>query len=92
MEIELASRGIPFAPQAGFEVMYKGRVVGGGRVDLLVGGRLLVEVKAVDRLGPIHLAQVLSYLKASGQVLGLLVNFHVPVLKEGFRRVIRSTR
>ena len=61
---------------------------GQARLDLLVAGRLIVELKASDGLVPLHLAQVLSYLRATGQPLGLLINFNVPVLQQGIRRVI----
>jgi GxxExxY protein len=71
-------------------VSYKGHPVGESRLDLLVGGQLIVELKAVESLLPIHLAQVLSYLKATGHQLALLINFNVPVLKDGIKRVILS--
>jgi GxxExxY protein len=64
--------------------------VGEGRLDLLVDERLVVELKAVDRLAPIHLAQVLSYLKDLRQPLGLLIHCKVAVLREGVRRVVLS--
>ncbi len=69
--------------------MYKDQAIGESRLDLLIGGKLIVELKAVDALAPIHTAQALSYLKATGNKLALLINFNVPVLKEGIRRVIR---
>lgn len=59
-------------------------------MDLLVGGQLAVELKAVQALAPIHHAQVLSYLKANKLQLGLLLNFNVPVMKKGIQRVILS--
>jgi GxxExxY protein len=64
--------------------------VGGGRLDLLVEGRLIVELKATSALAPVHKAQVISYLKAMDLHLGLLINFNVPVLKQGIKRVILS--
>ena len=67
---------------------YKGQVVGEGCLDLLVGERLVVELKAVKMLAPIHWVEVRSYLKAAGCALGLLINFNVPVLLRGVRRVI----
>ena len=84
--VELALRQMHFARQAPFHLLYKGVPVGERRVDLLVEQRLVVELKAVDRLAPIHLAQALSYLKALRQPLGLLINFNVPVLRDGIRR------
>ena len=88
--VELMLRGIPFERQKPFAVDYKGSAIGQGRLDLLVGERLIVELKAVDALAPIHRAQVLSYLKAMGLHLGLLINFNVPVLQEGIKRVVLS--
>lgn len=90
MELEL--RHIRFNQQCPVNVLYKGRYVGESRLDLLVENRLNVELKAVDQLHPVHTAQVISYLKALNLPLGLLVNFNVPVLKQGIRRVIYSDR
>ncbi|MEK6716704.1 MAG: GxxExxY protein [candidate division NC10 bacterium] len=88
--IELTLRGIPFERQRPVPVSYKERNVGEGRVDLLVAQELLVELKAVESLAPIHKAQVISYLKAMGIHLGLLINFNVPVLRAGIQRVVLS--
>lgn len=90
LAVELRLRGIPFSRQAVVAVNYKGQLVGEGRLDLLVGNALIVELKAVDALAPIHFAQVISYLKMTGHQLGLLINFNVPILKEGIKRVVRS--
>ena len=88
--IELELQDIPFKRQYEVESTYKGRQVGLGCLDLIVGDKLIVELKAVDLLAPIHTAQVLSYLKATGLSLGLLINFNVPILKEGIKRVVLS--
>lgn len=88
--VELGLRGIPFVRQALVEVHYKGVRVGEGRLDLLVGKRLLVEVKTVDSLHPVHSAQVIAYLKALGTPLGLLMNFKAAVLKDGIKRIVYS--
>jgi hypothetical protein len=69
-------------------IQYKNAAVGQARLDLLVGDCLVVELKAVEYLLPIHPAQLLSYLKATGQRLGLSINFNVCLLREGLRRVI----
>lgn len=90
LAVEFGLRGIPFERQKILGVSYKGRSVGEGRVDFLVGGCLIVETKAVDALAPIHQAQVISYLKATGFQLGLLINFKVPMLREGIKRIIRT--
>jgi len=87
MCIELASRGVEFICEHRIPVEYKGQVVGEGRADLLVGQKLIVELKAVDGLAPIHTAQVISYLRATNLRVGLVVNFNVKVLKDGIKRV-----
>jgi GxxExxY protein len=69
---------------------YKGQRVGEARGDLLIDGLVIVELKAVDRLGPIHVAQIHSYLKATRLHLGLLTTESVSVLRYGIRRVIRT--
>ena len=77
------------APTLGVcRLTYKGAPIGEGRIDLLVENRLIIELKAVDRLAPIHHAQVMSYLKASKKTLGLLINFNVEVLRDGIKRII----
>ena len=85
-ELELV--GVPFARQVVFGVDYKGTQVGEGRLDLLVDGELIVELKTVESFAPIHMAQILSYLKSNNKRLGLLINFNVPVLKNGIKRVV----
>jgi GxxExxY protein len=91
MVVELGLRGIGFERQKSIHVEYKGRAVGEGRLDLLVGGRLIVELKAIEALAPIHTAQVLSYLKTLGLPLGLLINFNVPLLMHGIKRIVLSS-
>lgn len=85
---ELELRGIPFVRQAAVELSYKDVVVGDYRLDLLVSNMLVVEAKAADRLAPIHMAHLISYLRATGHKLGLLINFNVPRLKTGIKRVV----
>jgi len=84
---ELGQRSIRFARQVAMGVEYRGELVGELRLDLLVEDAVVVEVKAVERFDPIHGAQLLSYLKATGRHVGLLINFNVRVLKAGIRRV-----
>ena len=86
--IELTARGIPFEAEKSVPVHYRGRPLCHQRLDLLVDKRIVLEIKSVDILHPIHRAQVISYLRVTGARLGLLVNFNVPVLKQGIRRVI----
>jgi len=85
--MELQLRGISFARQQAIAVKYKGKIMGEGRVDLLVGGVLVVELKAVEALAPIHSVQLLSYLRATGHELGLLINFNSSVLRDGIKRI-----
>lgn len=87
---ELEFRNVKFANQFPVSVLYKGRYVGEGRLDLLVESCLIVELKAMDALLPIHTAQVMSYLRSTKLSLGLLINFNVPVLKQGIKRVVFS--
>ena len=85
---ELAKRGISFRTQVTLPVRYDGvQLDAGFRVDLLVEDRVIVELKAVETLLPIHEAQLITYLKLSGLRLGLLLNFNVRLLREGMRRI-----
>jgi GxxExxY protein len=86
--LELGLRYISFARQVPLPVHYKGRQVGEGRLDLLIERTLIVELKAVESLAQIHAVQTLSYLKATGYRLGLLINFNVPILKYGIKRIV----
>jgi GxxExxY protein len=88
LAVEMGLRGIAFERQKPIPLQYKGRNIGEGRLDLLVAECLVVELKAVEALLPIHKAQVISYLKATRLQLGLLINFNVPVLRDGVQRVI----
>lgn len=85
---ELTARGVRYARQVVVEVGYKGAKVGEQRIDLMVETQLIVELKAVEHLLPIHTAQLRSYLKATGAQFGLLMNFNVELLKSGLRRVV----
>jgi GxxExxY protein len=88
---ELASRGVPIRRQVECPVIYDGLLVDAGyRLDLLVADQLVVELKAVDALLPIHLAQVLTYLRLRDARLGLLLNFKAVRLKDGIRRVVNA--
>ena len=86
---ELSLREILFERQKAISVVYKGvKLECGYRIDLLVERRIVLELKSIEEIAPIHEAVVLTYLKLSGNTLGLLINFHVPVLKDGIRRYI----
>lgn len=89
----LVRRGYGVERQVAMPVVFQGeRLDCGYRLDLLVEGRVVVEVKAVAQLAPIHFAQMLTYLKLSGCEVGLLINFNVTRLMDGVRRVVRGYR
>lgn len=88
---ELMLRRIDFVRQIPMPVSYKGELIDCGyRLDVLAEQQVVVELKAVERLLPIHEAQVLTYLKLSNLQLGLLINFHVSLLKEGIQRIANN--
>ncbi|MFN6513292.1 MAG: GxxExxY protein [Nostoc sp. CreGUA01] len=89
--IEFLRRGIPHEFEKSVTVNYKGHEVGKGRLDFLVANCLILELKAVQNLAPIHEAQVLSYLKITNHPQALLINFNVPLLKDGIKRIILSS-
>ncbi|MUL38700.1 GxxExxY protein [Gloeocapsopsis dulcis] len=86
--VEFLMRGIPHQVQKPIAVEYKGNPIGEGKLDFLVGNTLIIELKAVEKLAPIHEAQVLSYLKMTGCPLALLINFNAPLLRNGIKRII----
>jgi GxxExxY protein len=89
LEMELRARGVPFATEVALHVEYKGGVVYDAyRIDLLIDDRLVVELKSVEKLLPLHTSQVLTYLKLGGYQAGLLINFNVSVLKDGLKRIL----
>ena len=91
MCVELQRQDIGYVSQFGFRVGYEGVDVGESRVDLLIEDMLVIELKAVEQLAPIHSAQTLSYLKGLNLHLGLLINFNVTLLKDGLKRIINPT-
>ncbi len=86
---ELVLRKIPHRAQVPIPMLYKGCAVGDYVADLIVDDKIVVELKAVTALQPVHLAQTLSYVHATRLRLGLLINFNVPVLCRGVRRLVR---
>ena len=90
LAVELGLRGVAYERQSTVSVSYKEHVVGEGRLDMLVGGCLIVELKAVEKLLPVHKAQVISYIKARGSTLALLINFNERLLRDGIQRVVLS--
>jgi GxxExxY protein len=82
---------MPFMRQLPMALEYKGlRVENAYKIDVLVAGTVVVELKSVERLEPVHEAQLLTYLRLSKLWLGLLINFHVPVLKDGIMRRVHG--
>jgi len=80
--------GIPFATQVEILVPYKDIAIPGQRLDLVIDNFLILELKAIEHILPIHEAQLISYMKSSGLKVGLLINFNVKQLKSGIRRMV----
>jgi GxxExxY protein len=92
LAFELGRRGLKVEQQKPLPLIYERvKLECGYRIDLLAEGSVVVEIKPVDALAPIHEAQVMSYLKLSGCKLALLINFNVRVLKDGIRRFVNGT-
>jgi GxxExxY protein len=85
---ELELRNIPYARQTAFRLEYKGRPVGEGRTDFIIADGIVLELKAVDAIAPVHKGQLAAYLRATKRRYGLLINFNEAVLKDGIRRVL----
>ena len=87
---EFELRGIPYEYEVPIDIRYKGKLVGQGRIDILVGKALIVELKVVEALTEVHRAQAITYLQVTKLKLALLINFNVAVLKDGIKRVINT--
>ena len=88
---ELAQRHIPIERNKPLYVNYKGTPIDAAyRLDILVDAQVVVEIKSVERLDPVHTAQVLTYLRLSGCNVGLLINFNVTLLRHGIRRLVHN--
>lgn len=88
LALEIKSRGLHIEAEVPVDIFYKGEPLGlGFRADLIVGGKVLVELKSVEVMLPVHRKQVLTYLRAKDVKLGLLINFGAPLLKDGFERI-----
>ena len=92
MEIELEQMGLEVKPEVGLPVFYRGREIDaqGFRLDLLVEDRIIVELKSVEKVEAVHKKQLLTYLRLAKKPLGLLINFNVPLLKDGITRIIHT--
>jgi GxxExxY protein len=88
MCIELAARGVPYLRQVSCPLVYRGVRVGDYRLDVMVADQVAVEIKSAESIRPVHVAQMLTYLRASGKQVGLIINFNVAQLTHGVRRVI----
>ena len=88
---ELGRRGLEVATQVALPLIYEGQKLEVGyRIDLVVEGRVVIEVKSVDAIHPIHEAQLLSYMRLSGISVGLLINFNVLHLRDGIKRMVEG--
>ena len=86
--VELDDRNIKYERQKRIELEYKGQRIGNLFADIIVENRLIVEVKSVQSLAPIHSAQLITYLKLRNIKTGLLINFNVPILRDGIKRIV----
>jgi len=88
---ELIQKGLQVEKQKPRPLIYNDvKLEVGYRIDLLVGGKIIVEIKSVDKLSDVHLAQILTYLRLNSNRFGLLINFNVARLKDGIRRVVNG--
>jgi GxxExxY protein len=86
---ELRKLGLGVASQVGLPVVYEGEKLDlGYRIDLIVSDAVIVEIKCVEAINPVHQAQLLSYMRLSGRQVGLLINFHVARLRDGIKRMV----
>ena len=79
---------IKFVNQLVIPIIYKEAILGEHRIDILIENEIIVEIKAVERFDPVFAAQLLSYLRLTKKKLGLLINFNVPIVKDGIKRII----
>jgi GxxExxY protein len=86
--VEFDAAGLKYERQPIFPVLYKGKAIGEYRLDLMVEGAVIVEIKSVERFDPVFGAQVLTYLKATGKRIGLLINFNSRLLRDGIKRFV----
>jgi GxxExxY protein len=93
MEVELSKRGLVVARQKPIPIVYHGvHFKAGFRCDLLVQNKVIVEVKSIETLHPVHKKQVITYLRFADKRLGLLINFNVPLIKEGIVRLVNGLK
>jgi GxxExxY protein len=85
--IELKEQGVPFKRQVGIPLYYRGELISEHRPDLIVNDEVIVEIKSVERLAPIHMAQMLTYLRVTSLRVGLILNFNSETMRQGTKRV-----
>lgn len=91
MKFELENSGLECGIELPVTAIYKGNVFDSAfRIDILVAQKVIVELKVVERVLPVHEAQLLSYLRMTGKKLGLLINFHAPTVREGLKRIVNN--
>jgi GxxExxY protein len=91
LEIELRTRGLPFLKEVQVAIPYKGETIENAfRADFIIDRKVVLEIKSLSALDPVHEAQILTYLKLTGLEIGLLINFNVPALRQGVRRMIKA--
>jgi GxxExxY protein len=86
--IEFEANALLFKRQVGIPLFYKGRLISEHRPDLIVDDKVIVEIKSVECLAPIHLAQMLTYLRVTSLPVGLILNFNSQTMRQGTRRVV----
>lgn len=87
--LELEQAGLSFERQKAFQIPYKKTFLSSSfRFDLVVEGKILVELKAIDKIAPVHQAQIYAYLRATRMPIGFLMNFNVPLIKDGISRFV----
>jgi GxxExxY protein len=86
--VEFKAHSLPYKRQIGIPLFYKGELISEHRPDLIVDDKVIVEIKSVDRLAPIHVAQMLTYLRVTSLGVGLILNFNSQTMKDGTRRVV----
>ena len=86
--LELAAAGIAFEREKRYEVRYRGELLAEHRLDFVVGGQIVLEIKSVEQFAPIHHKQILNYMRIGGLKAGLLMNFNVTILPDGLSRKV----
>ena len=88
LEVEFAHEGIAFEREKPIVVRYRDEVIAGQRLDVVVNGQVILEIKAANRLEPVFQAKLISYLRATKMRVGLLINFNMPLVKDGIKRIV----